>query len=57
MLGTHWLLIPGIVVVALAATLGAGATGAVKTVKMGANLVAPAGSEPHEAAVPGNPPA
>ena len=48
MLGTHALLIPGIVVVTLAATLQAGATGAVKTVKMSAKLVAPAVSEPHE---------
>jgi len=39
MLGSHALLIPGIVVVAIAATLQAGATGAVKTVKMSAKLV------------------
>jgi hypothetical protein len=39
MLGSHALLIPGIVVVALAATLQAGATGAVKTVKMSAKLL------------------
>jgi hypothetical protein len=47
MLGSHTLFIPGIVVVSLAATLQAGATGAVKTVKMSAKLLtaapAPAG--------------
>ncbi len=57
MLGIHVLLIPGIVVITVAATLQAGATGAVKTVKMSAKLVAPALSEPHDVAVPGNPPA
>jgi len=41
MLGTRALLIPGIVVVVIAASLQAGATGAVKTVKMTAKLVAP----------------
>jgi hypothetical protein len=41
MLGTSALLIPGIAVVAIAATLQAGATGAVKTVKMTAKLVVP----------------
>jgi hypothetical protein len=39
MLGSHALVIPGVVIVALAATLQAGATGAVKTVKMSAALV------------------
>jgi len=41
MLGTSALLIPGILVVAIAASLQAGATGAVKTVKMTAKLVVP----------------
>jgi hypothetical protein len=41
MLGSRALLIPGIVVVAFAATLQAGATGAVKTVKMSAKLIDP----------------
>jgi hypothetical protein len=41
MLGISALLIPGIVVVAIAAALQAGATGAVKTVKMTAKLVVP----------------
>ncbi len=40
MLGSPSLLIPGILVVSLAATLQAGATGAVKTVKMSAKLLA-----------------
>ena len=41
MLGSKVLFIPGIIVVALAATLQAGATGAVKTVKMSAKLLDP----------------
>jgi len=41
MLGSSVLFIPGIVIVAVAATLQAAATGAVKTVKMSAKLVAP----------------
>jgi hypothetical protein len=41
MLGSHALLIPGIVIVTLGATLQAGATGAVKTVKMSAKLLDP----------------
>jgi hypothetical protein len=41
MLGSPSLFIPGIVVVSLATTLQAGATGAVKTVKMSAKLLAP----------------
>jgi hypothetical protein len=41
MLGSHVLFIPGIVVVSFAATLQAGATGAVKTVKMSAKLLDP----------------
>jgi hypothetical protein len=55
MLGSRALLIPGIVVLALGATLQAGATGAVKAVKMSAKLVAPDGPKPHDAAVPGDP--
>jgi hypothetical protein len=39
MLGSHTLFILGIVIVALAAALQAGATGAVKTVKMSAKLI------------------
>lgn len=45
MLGSRVLLIPGIVVVALAAMLQAGAAGAVKTVKMSAKLLAAPGEE------------
>ncbi len=41
MLGSHLLFIPGIVVLTVGATLQAGATGAVKTVKMSAKLIAP----------------
>jgi hypothetical protein len=55
MLGSSALLIPGIVVVALAATLQAGATGAVKTVKMSAKLLDPDPPRPRETAAPGNP--
>ena len=40
MLGSHALLIPGIVLLALGFTLEAGATGAVKAIKMSAKLVA-----------------
>jgi hypothetical protein len=39
MLGSHALFIPGIVVLAIGLTLEAGATGAVKTVKLSAKLV------------------
>lgn len=49
MLGSHALLIPGIVVVSLAATFQAGATGAVKTVKMSAKLLTPETQKPLEA--------
>jgi hypothetical protein len=49
MLGSSALLIPGIVVVAFAATLQAGATGAVKTVKMSAKLIAPVPATPRDA--------
>jgi hypothetical protein len=55
MLGTPVLLIPGIVVITIASTLQAGATGAVKTVKMSAKLVAPALSEPRDVAIPDDP--
>jgi hypothetical protein len=44
MLGSSALLIPGIVIVAFAAALQAGATGAVKTIKMTAKLLEPAAS-------------
>jgi hypothetical protein len=45
MLGTRWLVIPGIVLVALGATLSAAATSAVKAVKLGTKL---AGAKLHE---------
>jgi hypothetical protein len=41
MLGTKWLLIPAIVVLAVAATLQAGATGAVRAITMSVALVGP----------------
>jgi hypothetical protein len=56
MLGSSALLIPGIVVVAFAATLQAGATGAVKTVKMSAKLLDLDHPRPRETAAPGSPP-
>ena len=40
MLGSHWLFIPGIFILALGITLQAGATSAVKAIKMSAKLVA-----------------
>ena len=55
MLGSKALLIPGLVVVAVAATLQAGATGAVKTVKMSAKLLAPDPPRPRDASAPGEP--
>jgi hypothetical protein len=39
MLGTHALFVPGIIVFAVGLTLQAGATGAVKAVKMSASLI------------------
>jgi hypothetical protein len=48
MLGTHALFIPGVILFAIGLTLQAGATGAVKTVKMSAKLV---GSQRDEIAV------
>jgi len=57
MLGTPALLIPGIVVVALAASLESGAMGAVKTVKMTAKLVAQDVAEPGEHLASVDPPA
>ena len=39
MLGSHALFIPGVILFAVGITLQAGATGAVKTVKMSAKLV------------------
>jgi hypothetical protein len=50
MLGSKTLFIPGIIVVSLGATLQAGATGAVKTIKMSAKLLA---TDSHKAPVPG----
>ena len=46
MLGSHALFIPGIVVVAVGFALQAGATGAVKAVKLSAHLVAGGASSP-----------
>jgi hypothetical protein len=51
MLGSRVLLIPGIILIALGLTLQAGASGAVKAVKMSAKLVA--GHQPPAAAPPG----
>ena len=56
MLGSDVLFIPGIVVLTLGATLQAGATGAVKTVKMSAKLVAPEPPKPLNPAAPGGRP-
>ena len=53
MLGSHVLVIPAIVLLTCAATLQAGATGAVKAVQMSAKLLAgraPAGPEPNRSA-------
>lgn len=57
MLGSKALFIPGIVVVAFGATLQAGATGAVKTVKMSAKLISPDPSRARDSVVSGSPPA
>jgi hypothetical protein len=56
MLGTRALLIPGIIVVTFATTLQAGATGAVKTVKMSAKLLTPDLARPPAPAAPPSPP-
>jgi hypothetical protein len=48
MLGWHALFIPGVILFAIGLTLQAGATGAVKTVKMSAKLVS--GGHPDDAA-------
>ncbi|MGB0095869.1 MAG: hypothetical protein WBP81_25435 [Solirubrobacteraceae bacterium] len=53
MLGSRALFIPGILIVALAAALQAGATGAVNTVKMSAKLLATDPPKRRDAAVPG----
>ena len=50
------LFIPGIIVVSFATALQAGATGAVKTVKMSAKLLAPRPEPPGDAVVPDDPP-
>jgi hypothetical protein len=55
MLGSHTLFIFGIVVLAFGVTLRAGATGAVKAVKMSAKLLAAGPQKPRDAAVPGDP--
>jgi hypothetical protein len=49
MLGTHYLLIPGIFVLALGLTLQAGATGAVRAIKMSTRLAAGASPPSREA--------
>ena len=56
MLGSSALLIPGVVVIAFAATLQAGATGAVTTVKMSAKLIAPDPPRPGEPVASDAPP-
>jgi len=53
MLGSHVLFVPGILVVSLAAALQAGATSAVKTIKLSAKLVAGRESPDGHALVPG----
>ena len=55
MLGSSALFIPGIVVVSLATALQAGATGAVKTVKMSAKLLATHPEAPGDTAIPDDP--
>jgi hypothetical protein len=55
MLGSPTLFIPGIVVVSVATALQAGATGAVKTVKMSAKLLAPASRPSSAPAAPVDP--
>jgi hypothetical protein len=52
MLGSKVLFIPGIVVLTIGATLQAGATGAVKTVKMSAKLAAPDHPKPLDPTAP-----
>ncbi len=52
MLGSPTLFIPGILVVSLATALQTGATGAVKTVKMSAKLIAPPTRPPSAAGAP-----
>jgi uncharacterized membrane protein len=53
MLGSKVLLLPGIAFIVIGLTLQAGATGAVKAVKMSAKLVDPASPVPHESASAG----
>ena len=50
MLGVHWLFVPGVILLTLAITVQAGATGAVKAIKMSAKLVA--GRAPDLSATP-----
>ena len=56
MLGSSALFIPGIIVISFATALQAGATGAVKSVKMSAKLRAPRPEPPGDAVVPDDPP-
>jgi hypothetical protein len=55
MLGSRALFIPGLVVLAFGATVQAAATGAVKTVKMSAKLIAPDAPTPADPAAPARP--
>jgi hypothetical protein len=57
MLGSSVLFIPGLIVLAVGATIQAAATGAVKTVKMTAKLVVPDSPKPGDPAAPASPPA
>ena len=52
MLGSNVLLIPGIFLLALGATLQAGATGAVRAIKMSATLITAPRSKPEAAGRP-----
>ena len=56
MLGSRALLIPGVLIVSLAATLQAGAAGVVNTVRMSAKLLATDPPTPRDAAAHGEPP-
>ncbi len=55
MLGSHSLFIPGCVLLAIGLTLQAGATGAVKAVKMSAKLISGHGQATVNAPLPGDP--
>jgi hypothetical protein len=55
MLGSSALFVPGLVVLTFGATIQAAATGAVKTVKMSAKLIAPGSPTPRNPAAPTSP--